>query len=96
MKSIRGFFVMAGVYDAALGLAFLFQPESVFASFGVTPPNHNAYIQFPALLFFLIAALFFKVARDPLRSRPLIPHGIGLKTTYGGTVFGFNDVRLGK
>ncbi len=89
MKIIRGFFVVAGVYEALLGLVFLIQPERVFAFFGVTPPNHNAYVQFPALLLLLFAALFFQVARDPQRGRILIPYGMGLKVAYCGTVFGY-------
>ena len=37
----------------SLGLAFLASPAAIFEVFGVTPPNHPGYVQFPALLRFL-------------------------------------------
>ncbi|MBI2923372.1 MAG: hypothetical protein HYY18_20130 [Planctomycetes bacterium] len=84
---IRPLFVLAGIYDGGLGVAFLFFHAAIFAHFGVTPPNHAAYVQFPALLLILFAALFFQVAADPAANRKLIPYGVGLKAAYCGTTF---------
>jgi hypothetical protein len=85
---IRPLFVVAGIYDAALGLVFLAAGTSVFERFGVEPPNHVAYVQFPALLLLVFAAMFFRIATDPVRFRDLMPYGIGLKIAYTATVFG--------
>ena len=83
----RILFALAGIYDGMLGAAFLIFHAAIFEKFGVTPPNHAAYVQFPALLLLLFAALFFHVAADPVANRKLIPYGIGLKAAYCGTTF---------
>ena len=81
---IRPLFLIAGLYDALLGLAFFFGHEPIFAYFGVTPPNHPAYIEFPAALLVVFGVMFFHIASDPVRLRPLIPYGIALKVAYAG------------
>jgi hypothetical protein len=80
-------FRIAALYDGVLGLAFLFFWRDVFRFFDVTPPNHGGYVQFPALLLIIFAALFLQIARDPVRNRDLIVYGIALKIAYSGTVF---------
>ena len=80
-------FALAAVYDGVLGVAFLFFWPQVFELFGVTPPNHGGYVQFPACLLVLFAFLFMRIARDPEGQRDLIPYGIGLKASYVGLVF---------
>lgn len=89
MKSewIKPFFIVAGLYDGILGVAFLFFATTIFQSFGVTPPNHIGYVQFPALLLMIFAAMFFRIASDPVRNRDLILYGVGLKIAYSGSVF---------
>jgi hypothetical protein len=86
-KWIKPLFILAGLYDGILGLAFVFFPAAIFQSFGVQPPNHLAYVQFPALLLLIFAAMFFRIARDPAPNRHLIPYGAGLKAAYSGTAF---------
>jgi hypothetical protein len=76
-------FIAAALYDGLLGLAFLFAGSSVFAFYGVTPPNHYGYVQFPAALLIIFALMFVAVARRPLPNRNLIPYGILLKLAYG-------------
>jgi hypothetical protein len=80
-------FVAAALYDGLLGLAFLFAASSVFAYYGVTPPNHYGYVQFPAAVLIIFALMFVAVARRPLPNRNLIPYGILLKLAYSLTVF---------
>ncbi len=75
-------FVVAALYDGILGVLFLLAPGFPFRQFGVTPPNHMGYVQFPAALLLIFALLFASVARDPLRNRGLIPYGILLKVAY--------------
>lgn len=80
-------FYVAAVYDGLLGLAFLFFWPLVFRLFGVTPPNHPGYVQFPALLLIVFGFMFLQIAQDPERHRDLILYGVGLKLAYCGVVF---------
>ncbi len=80
-------FAVAALYDGLLGLVFLFGAEGLFARFGVTPPNHFGYVQFPAALLVVFGLMFAQVARDPAANRNLIPYGILLKASYCGVVF---------
>jgi hypothetical protein len=84
---IKPLFIFAGLYDGVLGIAFLFFSNAIFQGFGVTPPNHPGYVQFPALLLLIFAAMFFRIAADPLKNRNLILYGVGLKIAYSGTAF---------
>jgi hypothetical protein len=79
-------FIAAALYDGLLGLVFLFAASSVFAFYGVTPPNHYGYVQFPAAVLIIFALMFVAVARRPLPNRNLIPYGIMLKLAYSLTV----------
>jgi len=81
-KWVRPLFIIAGLYDGLLGLAFLIAPEQIFDMFGVTPPNHLAYVQFPAMLLIVFAIMFFQISADPIGRRDLIIYGIGLKISY--------------
>lgn len=84
---VKALFVVAGIYEGLLGLAFLTFPLQIFEMFAVEPPNHLGYVQFPALLLVVFAVMFFKVASDPPKYRELIPYGCGLKMSYCGLVF---------
>jgi hypothetical protein len=84
---IAPLFVLAGIYDGLLGLAFLLFPGAIFQGSGVPLP-HLGYVQFGALILLVFAVMFFHIARDPARNRALIPYGVGLKAAYSGTVFG--------
>ena len=86
-KFLRPLFVIAAVYDLVLGIAFTFMPLSIFRYFEVTPPDYLGYVQFPALLLLIFAAMFFRIASDPVRYRYLIWYGIGLKVAYSGVAF---------
>lgn len=91
---LKPLFVVAGVYDGVLGLAFLAAGPRIYDAAGVTPPNHWAYVRFPALLLMLFGAMFLRIASDPVRRRELILYGVGLKVAYCGTVFWY-QVREG-
>ena len=86
-KWVRILFLIAGLYDGLLGVAFLLFASAIFQWFGVTPPNHLAYVKFPALLLLVFAAMFFRIASDPLKNRELILYGVALKVAYSGTAF---------
>ena len=84
---VRGLFLIAALYDGVLGLIFLFQPGLAFELFEVVPPNHFGYVQFPAILLLIFAAMFLRVARDPMPNRFIMLYGVALKTGYSGLVF---------
>ena len=84
---LRPFFLLAAAYDGMLGIAFIFAPASIFAMYGVEPPNHMAYVQFPAMLLVLFAIMFYRIAMDPVGNRDLILYGCGLKVSYWSLAF---------
>jgi hypothetical protein len=84
---IRAVFVIAGLYDGVLGLAFLTLSARIFEFFAVTPPHHPGYIQFPALLLIVFAVMFFRIAAAPEQNRELILYGCGLKIAYCSVTF---------
>lgn len=86
-KWIRVLFVVAGIYESVLGLAFLAFPTWVFSLHHVEPPNHLAYIQFPALLLLVFSVMFFRIAANPVARRELILYGCGLKISYCSMTF---------
>jgi len=86
-KFIKPFFLIAALYDGVLGVAFLVAPMRIFAMYAVEPPNHMAYVQFPALLLILFAIMFYRVAMDPVGNRDLILYGCGLKISYCSLAF---------
>ncbi len=85
--AVRALFVVAAVYDGFLGLLFLFAAGWVFRTFGVAPPNHMGYVQFPACLLIVFAIMFLAIASQPAKNRNLIPYGMLLKVSYCGVVF---------
>ena len=87
LKLVSSLFWFAAFYDGVLGASFLFFGSSIFAMFGVPPPNHFGYIAFPALLLILFAIMFARVAHRPVERRELIIYGCGLKAAYSGVVF---------
>ena len=89
IRWIRGLFGIAALYDAVLGIAFLVIPWWAYRTFEVTPPNHWGYVQFPAALLIIFAAMFAAIARDPAGNRGLIPYGVGLKSAYCLLVFAY-------
>lgn len=91
---IKALFVIAGIYDGLLGLAFLFAGPLIFRGFGVTPPNHFGYIYFPSLLLIIFGVMFLRVAKDAKGNRELILYGIALKASYAGLIFWY-QVREG-
>ena len=88
-RLVSTLFAIAGLYDGVLGAVFLVAPEAVFNRFGVPPPNHFGYVQFPAALLVVFGIMFFAIAARPRANRNLIPYGILLKASYCGLVFGY-------
>ncbi len=90
MKSlfpVRLLFIVAAMYDAILGLAFLVAGPAIFDYFKITQPNHWGYVQFPAGLLIIFGLMFLAVAIHPAGNRNLIAYGVLLKVCYCATVF---------
>ena len=85
-RAITALFIVAAIYDGLLGVAFLFGSGALFLWFGVTPPNHPGYVQFPAALLIVFAVMFMAIAMNPVKNRNLIPYGIMLKASYCGII----------
>ena len=83
----RWLLYVAAIYDGLFGLIFFFCWPQLYAHFQITPPNHDGYVRFPALLLIIFGVMFLQIARDPDRNRNLIPYGIALKVAYAGLVF---------
>lgn len=86
-RMISSIFMLSAVYDGLLGLAFMFFAPALFQAYGVTPPNHYGYVQFPAAVLIIFAIMFAVIAIDPVRNRSLMPYGALLKLSYSGIVF---------
>ncbi len=93
-KMTKPLYIIAGVYDGILGIAFLLFPLGIFAMYEVEPPNHEAYVQFPALLLIIFAVMFFQVASDPVKNRGLILYGVALKVSYCSMVFWYQTTSV--
>lgn len=82
-------FLVAALYDGALGLLFLLAPGYPFEVMDIPPPNHFGYVQFPAAMLLIFGIMFLTIALSPVTNRRLIPYGILLKVSYCGVVFGY-------
>ena len=70
--------------------AFLLKFRSwCFWMANVTPPNHWAYVQFPAALLLIFALMFVAIARNPNKNKDSIIYGILLKLSYSGITIGY-------
>jgi hypothetical protein len=83
-RFIKALFLIAALYDGALGAVFLIAPGWVYRVADVTPPNHWAYVQFPAALLLIFGLMFAAIAAKPIENWKLIPYGIMLKAAYCG------------
>jgi hypothetical protein len=88
-KWVSPVFWIASLYDGVLGGLFLLAPSWLFSQVNVPPPNHVAYVQFPAALLIIFALIFGRIARDPVGQRGQIIYGILLKTAYCGLAFSY-------
>ena len=85
--TVRVLFLVAALYDGILGVLFFLAGNQVFEHFGVAPPNHIGYLQFPALLLIIFSAMFLRVAANPAENGDLMLYGCALKLAYAGLVF---------
>jgi len=82
MLLIRILFLICGVYDLTIGVAFLGFGPSIFEAAEVAAPNHWGYLQFAAALVGIFGLMFLAVAAFPAKNRNLVFYGILFKTSY--------------
>lgn len=80
----RWFFLVAAVYDIALGLGFLLAGETVLEAIGMELPPHIAYIQLAAV-FVLVQGLSYLLPwRDAWSNEGIVWVGVAYKAAYAG------------
>ena len=82
--SWRWFFLVAAIYDMALGLAFLVAGESVISAIGMEPPPHVAYIQLAAVFVFIQGLSYLLPWRDAWANEGIVWVGVAYKAGYAG------------
>ena len=85
---IKPAFLVASLYDLFLGVTFLFWFKPIYAHLGITLPNHDGYVQFPAALVAIFGYSFWLIAMAPERNREMIKLGILLKVAYAAIALG--------
>jgi len=80
----RTFFLVAAVYDLALGAAFLIAGESILEAIGMALPPHIAYIQLSAVFVFIQGLSYWLAYRDPLGNKGIVRVGVAYKAAYVG------------
>jgi hypothetical protein len=78
----RWFFLVAAVYDIALGLAFMVAGEQVLDAIGMNLPPHVAYIQLAAVFVTVQGISYLFPWQDPLANRGLVWVGVFYKAGY--------------
>jgi hypothetical protein len=80
----RALFLVAGVYDVLLGLAFLVAGESILKSIGMQLPPHIAFIHLSAIFIVVQGISYLLVYRSPSANVGLVWVGILYKASYAG------------
>lgn len=78
----RWLFIVAALYDMALGVAFFFFGEPMFEWLGMTAPPHISYIHLPAIFVFVQGISYAIVATDPLGHPGIVWVGVAYKLSY--------------
>ena len=76
MSGWRLFFMVAGIFNLAVGLPLLIAPAETQASLGVAVPDDLMFHRFTGLLVVCFGAVYFFVAQDLMRYRPLVWLGV--------------------
>ena len=80
----RALFLVAGVYDVLLGLAFLVAGESILTSIGMKLPPHIAFIHLSAIFIVVQGVSYLLVWRDAWSNVGLVWVGVLYKASYVG------------
>jgi hypothetical protein len=78
----RLFFLVAAVYDMALGVAFFFLYQPIFEWLGMTLPPHVSYIHLPAVFVFVQGLSYLIAYANPLGNLGIVKVGVAYKGSY--------------
>ena len=78
----RWFFLVAAVYDIALGLAFMVAGETILDGIGMELPPHIAYIQLAAVFVTVQGLSYLLPWRDPWANEGVVWVGVAYKASY--------------
>ena len=78
----RWFFLVAAVYDIALGLAFMVAGETILDAIGMELPPHVAYIQLAAVFVTVQGLSYLLPWRDPWANEGVVWVGVAYKASY--------------
>ncbi|MEI8012815.1 MAG: hypothetical protein WCI27_10135 [Candidatus Omnitrophota bacterium] len=87
MKLVRVIFFLCAVSYLFYAVLFGFFAPGFFQYVNIAPPNHWGYVHFIAATSFIFALMSFKVAKDPVRGKELIPYVIMYKFFYTVVIF---------
>jgi hypothetical protein len=82
----RAFFLVAGLYDALLGLGFLLAGETILTDLGMKLPPHIAYIHLSAIFIAVQGLSYLLVYRDPRSNLGIVWVGVAYKASYAALV----------
>jgi hypothetical protein len=82
----RWFFLVAAVYDMALGLAFLVAGEQILQAIGMALPPHIAYIHLAAIFIVVQGLSYLLPWRDALSNLGVVWVGVAYKGSYAALV----------
>ncbi len=83
----RAFFLVAGLYDALLGLAFLLAGETILTAVGMKLPPHIAYIHLSAIFIVVQGLSYLLVYRDAWSNLGIVWVGVAYKASYAALAF---------
>jgi len=83
----RTFFLVAAIYDMALGIAFFALFDPLFAALGITLPNNTSYIHLTAAFVFVQGLGYWFVYQDPPANLGIVKLGIVYKAIFAGLAF---------
>jgi len=78
----RWFFLLAAVYDMALGLVFIVAYKPMLEWLGMTLPPHVSYIHLLAIFVFVQGVSYLIAWRDPLANTGIVMVGVLYKAAY--------------
>ncbi|MFX8366268.1 hypothetical protein ABTL85_19085, partial [Acinetobacter baumannii] len=69
LGTIKPLFLVAGLYDLLIGLAFLLGGRQLLDLSGIPHPNHWGYLQFAACELIIFGVMFLSISRHPAGKR---------------------------
>ena len=80
----RGFFLVAAIYDMALGVAFMVAGEPILEAIGMVLPPHIAFIQLAAVFVFIQGLSYLLPWWNAWANEGVVWVGVAYKAGYAG------------